>query len=390
MYLDFSEEQKAFRDAFHAWIQANLPDELKPEKLNALSHDDQFQLQLKWEQILAQGGWMGVSWPKEYGGMGKSIFEQVIYYEELAKCGAPAMANSLGHGIVGPTLMVYGTPEQRERFLPGILQGKEVWCQGYSEPNAGSDLASLNTRGVVDGDVLRITGQKVWTSYAHLSNWMFALVRTDSSAEKHKGITFVLIDMSSPGITVRPLRQITDESHFNEVFFEDVVVPVENVVGGIGNGWKMAMAAAAFERGVYFVRHQVELAQEAQMLLDVMDKHLDDPGRYLHVKEEILDNVEAMRWISYKNLSKVAAGEAPGSESSVTKLIWSETHQRIYETALEILGPEMVLGPHEKMTQDKGFWQKQFLYTRAETILAATSEIHRNLISERILGLPRG
>ncbi len=385
---------EAFRVEVRVWLETNLADVLRdfPAGISAHSLD----LRRRWEDHLCRSGWSGLSWPAAFGGRDLSLMRQVIFYEEYARCGAPLPLNAIGHGILGPTLIAHGTPEQQHRFLPRILGNEDIWCQGYSEPGAGSDLAALQTRATREGDHYRVSGQKIWTSFAQLADWCFLLARTDPAATKHRGISFLLVDMKSPGITVRPIRQMTGEADFCEIFLDDVLVPLANVVGRENDGWPIAMAAASFERGIYFVprlvRMQKELLELAKLAGTAMlggRSALDDPSIRDRLSRSFID-VHLLRLHAHRMLGRSMRGEPPGPESSYIKLIWSESHQRLLALAMDILGRDAALGPQEASAARRGiWWQRDYLWSRAETILAGTSEIQRNVIAERVLGLPR-
>jgi alkylation response protein AidB-like acyl-CoA dehydrogenase len=352
-------------------------------------------LRRRWEDHICRAGWSGLGWPREHGGRALSLARQAMVLEILATLEAPLPLNALGHGILGPTLLLHGTPWQKARFLPPLLRNEEVWCQGYSEPGAGSDLAALATRAVRDGDHYRVTGHKIWTSFANHADWCFLLVRTDPDLPKHRGIAFLLVDLKSPGVRVRPIRQITGENDYNEVFFDAVRVPVSQRVGAESEGWSIAMAAAGFERGTYFLPRVVRMRVELRRLMRLAATRrigatpcLDDPVIRDRLARLVVD-IRVLGLHAERMLATAASGAAPGVEGSVIKLLWSETHQRLMELALDILGPDVQFGPQEAAGPDRGRWQRDFLWTRAETIFAGTSEIQRNIIAERGLGLPR-
>jgi alkylation response protein AidB-like acyl-CoA dehydrogenase len=394
MSLPSDHDDEAFRREVRAWLEANLAEILEGFPAGISTHD--LDLRRRWEDHLCRSGWSGLSWPAAFGGRDLSLARQVVFYEEYARCGAPLPLNAIGHGILGPTLIAHGTAEQQRRFLPRILSNDDIWCQGYSEPGAGSDLAALQTRATREGDHYRLDGQKIWTSFAHLADWCFVLARTDPAAAKHRGISFLLVDMKSPGITVRPIRQMTGEADFCEIFFDDVLVPLTNVVGGENQGWPIAMAAASFERGIYFVprlvRMQKELFELVRLAGDASRNGraaIDDPAIRDRLSRSFID-VHLLRLHAHQMLGRSMRGEAPGAESSYIKLIWSESHQRLLVLAMDILGRDATLGPQEASAAHRGiFWQRDYLWSRAETILAGTSEIQRNVIAERVLGLPR-
>jgi len=376
MDLTFSDAERAFRDELRSWIAANHPG-AEPE-----GEEASFRWRVEWQRALASGGWAAVHWPPEYGGRGATLVESAIFNEELARAKAPQPANVLGLLLGGPTLMVHGSEEQRERFLPGIVSAEEIWCQGFSEPDAGSDLAALKTRAVkVDGG-WRVTGQKVWTSFAHHAAWCMLVARSDPEAPKHKGLTYFLMDMREPGITVRPLRQITGAAEFNELFLEEVWIPDENVVGAVGNGWAVALTTLMNERAGLAFGLQVAL----KVLLDELTAAaaarglLDDPS----VAERLGDlhmRCEILRLTAYRGLTTQMKYGQPGPEGSLTKWMWSDTNQRATELAVELLGPSALA------TDSR--WSFELLRARGNTIEGGTTEILKNIVAERVLGLPR-
>ncbi|MEW6121786.1 MAG: acyl-CoA dehydrogenase family protein [Pseudomonadota bacterium] len=384
-------DDEAFRGLVRDWLAENLAAVAGRFPAPVSPHDMAFRR--AFEDHLCAAGWRGLNWPKAEGGLDLPLARMVIFLEEFARSGAPQGVNVIGHGILGPTLLHYGSAAQKQRFLPELLANREIWCQGYSEPGAGSDLAALRTRAVRDGDHYVITGQKIWTSYADIADWCFLLVRTDTSVPKHKDISFLLVDMRSPGITVRPIRQINGEQEFNEVFFDAVRVPVENRVGEENQGWAIAMAAASFERATYFIPRLVRMEEEFRDLLAVAARPgfggaapMDDPAIRQRLARSHLD-VHVLKLFARRMLSR--AGGTPGPEGSYLKLVWSESHQRLLDIAMDVLGPRARLGPQDAAAVDRRHWQRDYLWSRAETILAGTSEIQRNIIAERVLGLPR-
>jgi alkylation response protein AidB-like acyl-CoA dehydrogenase len=336
-----------------------------------------------------------VHWPVAYGGRGASLLEQVIFQEEMARARAPMLINLAGLTMGGPVLIAHGTEEQKKRHLKRILAADEIWCQGFSEPNAGSDLAALKTRAVLDGDSFVVNGQKVWTSFARYADWCMLLVRTDPEAPKHRGTTFLLVDMHSPGVTVRPLKQISGEEDFNEVFFEDVRVPRGNVVGEINQGWDIAITTLMHERQTLTFSRQLQSRTALQDLLALARTYpspahsiIRDPVARQKLAAAWVDS-EAMKYTALRNLTRALRGGVPGPEGSVEKLFWSEMYQRMLESALDLLGPfAQLLGGDPRAVQD-GAWPHLMLYSRGRTIAAGSSEIQRNIIAERVLGLPR-
>lgn len=397
MDFNYSDEAEAFRREFRAWLDSNLPkakqkDDLQSEFMRAES--DNWQFHLDWHRKMHAGGWVGVSWPKEYGGRGATLEQLVVYEEEMARAKAPSLVNGIGTMLVGPTLIHWGTEEQKKRYVPKILSAEEIWCQGYSEPNSGSDVASLQTRAVEQGDDFIVNGQKVWTSGAHHADWCILLVRTDTDAPKHKGISYVLVDMHSPGITVRPLVQITGDRGFNEVFFEDVRVPKKNIVGTKNQGWQVAVTTLMFERtGISSGRDMMGPVRGLAKLARKMPRNggtaWDDSG----VRQKIAEfacEAAALRYTGMRQLTRRLKGLPPGPEGSAGKLVTSELNMRVAKFAMELLGPYSQLEYQAPFAMDRGKWLYQMLAARALTIAGGTSEIQHNIIGERVLGLPKG
>ncbi|HSD80933.1 MAG TPA: acyl-CoA dehydrogenase family protein [Solirubrobacteraceae bacterium] len=377
MDLTFSASERAFRDELREWLAAADPGP-EPEH----DEDAHFAWRRDWQRRLHEGGWTGVHWPREYGGRGATITESAIFFEELGGAGRPLPANVLGLLLAGPTIMLWGTEDQKERHLPPILSAEEVWCQGFSEPDAGSDLAALKTRAVRDGDDWLVTGQKVWTSAAQYSKWCMLVARTDAEAPKHKGLTYFLMDMEQDAVQVRPLRQITGEAEFNELFLEGARIPAENVLGGVGNGWKVALTTLMNERAGLAFFLQVRLRQVLDELIAEASRRglLDDAvvadrlGE-LHLRTEIL------RLTAYRGLTAIEKYGQPGPEGSLTKWMWSETNQQVTQLAADLLGPEALTAGTR--------WSYELLRARGNTIEGGTTEILKNIVAERVLGLPR-
>lgn len=395
MELNLTPEQEQLRATVRVWLEKNLPPGWgTPAYRDPETSLERAEFARWWQRRLYDGGWAGITWPKEYGGRGAGIVEQLIYNEEYARVRAPDILSlKVALSLVGPTLMACGAPWQKERFLPKILKGEEMWCQGFSEPNAGSDLASLKTRGEVRGDEMIVTGQKIWTSFAQHADWCILVVRTNLDVPKHRGLTFLLVDMKSPGITVRPLREMTGEAWFNEVFFDELRVPLANVVGGIDNGWNVVMTTLAHERGgsTPYVRLQSEarlLAQLAQRTVRNGRRAADDPIVRQKVAQFAIE-VATLRATAYRNITEIQRTGVPGAEGSILKLFWSELEQRLKDTAIEILGPFGMLPRGEVRAVDAGLWVHELLWSRSATIYAGTSEVQRNIIAQRVLGLPR-
>lgn len=395
MDFDFTPGEQAFRREVRAWLQAHLPEDLHLGAF-AFSRADREEVERlrAWQRTLYEGGWVGLNWPREFGGRGASIVEQVIFYEELARAQAPPPINRGGLSMLGPTLMAHGTGAQQRRFLPKILTAEEIWCQGFSEPDAGSDLANLKTRAEREGGHFVVTGQKVWTSLAHVADWGFFLVRTDPDAPRHKGISFLLVDMRSPGITLRPLRQITGEAEFNEVFLDGVRVPVDNVVGEVNRGWEVALTTLAYERDLLTFIRNISLRMAVERLVALARRTRRDGGRAADdplIRQRVaalLIQDRCLQLNGYRSLTRLIKGRAPGPEGSTSKLSWSQVDQELAELATEILGcaSQLAEGP---WAPDEGQWAYNCLLARASTIRAGTSEILKNILGERVLGLPK-
>jgi len=378
MDLTFSDSELAFRDEFRRWLADNQPDPAPP----GADEDALFGWRRAWQRRLYDAGWAAPQWPVEYGGRAASLTESAIYFEELGRARAPMSANVLGVLLAGPTIMQWGTPEQKERYLAPILSGEEIWCQGFSEPDAGSDLAALKTRAVKDGDRWVITGQKVWTSGAQYSKWCMLVARTDPSVAKHKGLTYFLMDMEQPQVQIRPLRQITGEAEFNELFLEEAIIPDENVVGGVGNGWMVALTTLMNERAGLGFALQVRLRHLLDDLFAAAAEQglLDDP-RYADELAELHIRCETIRLMAWKGLSAVEKYGQPGPEGSLVKWLWSDTNQRLTQLAADVVGPEALTAGTR--------WSYELLRARGNTIEGGTTEVLKNIVAERVLGLPR-
>ncbi len=382
MDLTLSPAEEAFRDELRVWLQANNPGR------EPAGEEGAFEFRRDWQRHLHQAGWAGVSWPKEYGGRGATLIEQAIFNEEIARAQAPQLANGLGLAMGGPTVIAHGTEEQRQRYLEPILSAEEIWCQGFSEPESGSDLASLKTRAVRDGDEWVVTGQKVWTTFAHHAKWCMLVARTDRDAPKHKGLTYFLMDMEQDGVQVRPLRQITGEAEFNELFIEEARIPDENIIGGEGNGWAVAITTLMHERATLAFSLQVGVQIALRELVGRAKEsrgengHMasDDPVVRQRLAQLLIEG-EVLRLNAYRGLSATMRTGVPGPEGSLGKWHWSEINQSLTELAMDIAGPRAMLG--------EDAWTYRFLRARANSIEGGTTEILKNIIAERVLGLPR-
>ncbi|WP_157253505.1 acyl-CoA dehydrogenase family protein [Nonomuraea typhae] len=328
-----------------------------------------------WERHLGKAGWTCLSWPEEYGGRAADLAGQIAFYEEYARADAPARVGHIGEGLIGPTILEFGTAEQKARFLPGIQSGEELWCQGYSEPEAGSDLANVQTWAEISGDEWVITGQKVWTSLAHVADWCFVLCRTEKGGRKHRGLSYLLVPMDQPGVEVRPIVQLTGTSEFNEVFFDGARTAAGNVLGAPGDGWRVAMATLGYERGASTLGQQIGFRRELQ-------KVIETAGRTGAARDPVLRDRLAQAWLELE-VMRLNALRDP--QSPITKLYWSEWHRRLGELAQEALGQAGLVAEGGEL----GDLQRLYLFSRADTIYAGSSEIQRNLIAERALGLPR-
>ncbi len=382
MDFSWSADDERFRAALRAWLADNVPSRAERIPHDDASLADEFAFLRTWQRRLFDAGYVGLLWPRRYGGREAPPTQQAILNEELARVRAPQLLNRVGINNAGPTLIAHGTEALKQRLLPPILSGDEIWCQLFSEPGAGSDLAAVRTRAERDGDAFRITGQKVWTSYAQFSKWAILLARTDPSLPKHAGLTYFILDMERPGITIRPLRQITGSTEFSEVFLEDVVVPADHVVGGVSQGWEIAMTTLAHERGTGFAFKEQVLQrialEEAIALARARNVHTDPRVRQAIASGWI--DVEIMRLMNCRTLTRLDRGQEPGPESSLVKLFWAGLTQRLHELGMCIDGPHAaLLGPR----------QLAFLWSRVGAIAGGTSEVQANIIAQRMLALPR-
>jgi alkylation response protein AidB-like acyl-CoA dehydrogenase len=408
MDINFTPEEERFRAQARAWLAEHAPEHQPPE------HDlkARREFDLAWQRTLYDAGYAGISWPKQYGGRGASLMEQLIWYEEFARSGAhdpSTLFVGLNHG--GPTLIARGSEEQKAFHLPKILRGEVVWCQGFSEPGAGSDLGGLSTRAVIDGDDLVVTGQKIWTSFAQIAEYQELLVRTDPDAPKHKGITWVICPMGLPGMEIREIRTMAGGSDFCEVFYDEVRIPRANVVGALNDGWNVAMSTLSFERGTAFLSEQVRLTRLVDQLIDMArqtpmggaPRGAGPSGTSALADDEVARRlallraeVEALRSMTYRSVSRTARTGVPSSEASLIRLFFSELQQRVYGLAMEILGPQVLawdadgsparVSPRQASAAS---WVTQWLVAFSSTIAAGSKDIQRNIIGDRILGLPR-
>jgi alkylation response protein AidB-like acyl-CoA dehydrogenase len=386
--LDLSTEDQAFREEARTWLEENKPEATRPgDPVDARPFD------LAWQRTQYDGGWAGIAWPTEYGGRDLPLLRQLIWYEELARSGAPDAGVcfvGLNHG--GPTLIAVGTEEQKQQFLPGILKGEEVWCQGFSEPEAGSDLASLRTKAILDGDNFVVTGQKIWTSYAHVADFQELLVRTNPDLPKHRGLTWMICDMRAPGIDIRPIRNITGEADFCEVFYDAVRVPIERVVGGVDQGWSTAMATLSFERGTAFMADILRLGSKVERLILVAKQTPAWNGRGTAWSDDAVRvelarlRVEgaALRSFNLAMVSRIAQDGVPGAESSMVRFYYAQLTQKVFDTSLRVLGQRNVAA-----NADESTWIGGYFNSFRNVIAGGTKDIQRNIIGERVLGLPK-
>lgn len=389
MKISFSETDEAFRREVAGWLADNLQGEFEPLRFRGGPGDEHsFPEERKaWERKLAEGGWTCVGWAPEHGGRGLSINQQVIFHEEYARAGGPGRMGHIGEGLAGPTIAAFGTEEQKRRLLPGIVAGTEFWCQGYSEPGAGSDLANVKTRAVLENGQWRISGQKVWTSLAHESEWCFVIARTEAGSVGHQGLSFLLVPMDQPNITVRPIEQLTGTSEFNEVFFDEALTDATNILGAPGDGWKIAMALLGFERGVSTLGQQMLFQNELEEIIRIA--RANGAARDPLLRQRIAEAWGGLRILRYNSL-RMLSGTQDGSlrrEAMIYKLCWANWHVELGKLAMDVLGADAELlegGPYEL-----GRLQSMFLFSRSDSIYGGTNEIQRNIIAERALGMPR-
>ena len=384
MDLRDTPEEAAFRAELRSWLEEHLPEEFQGHRGGAARFDG--PAMREWSRALYDAGYAGLTWPKEYGGGGAPYTHQAIFLEELARAEAPPHIGVIGLGMAGPTIMAHGTEEQKARHLAPILSAEEIWCQGFSEPGAGSDLAGVRTSARVEDGHFVVDGQKVWSSFAHLAHWCLLLTRSDPESTRHAGLTYLIVDMRSPGVEVRPLRQITGESEFNEIFFTGVEVPADDILGEVGGGWQVAMTTLLHERGTLGFALQAALEVQVRKLVALARDRGADQLQRDRIAHE-WSEMQALRFTNARALSQLVKTGLPGPEGSISKLVWSEANQRVTKLALELLGPDAALA--EENAPYGGYWQHQQLRSRGNTIEAGTSEILRNIVAERVLGLPK-
>ena len=383
MDLTYTPEQQAFRAAVRDWLRAHVPS----EKFASYDTREGFEQHRRWEATLAEGGWSSVTWPKELGGRGCDLIDWLIFEEEYATANAPFRVNQNGILLLGPTLMEFGTAEQKAKFLPRMARCDDMWAQGWSEPNAGSDMAAISSRATRDGDHYVLTGQKTWSTRALFANWLFGLFRSDPNSSRHHGLSYMMVPLDTPGITIRPIQALNGKQAFAEVFFDDVRIPADNLLGEEGQGWNVAMATAGFERGL-LLRSPARYQRTAQRLLELYRKHQASADRDPSIREAVVRawmGAEAYNLASYHTVSRVQHGARIGAEASTNKIFWSELDLEMHETAMRILGPRAELCDDPESSE----WLEGFLFAQAGSIYAGSNEIQRNIIAERMLGLPK-
>jgi alkylation response protein AidB-like acyl-CoA dehydrogenase len=388
MDLRFSEEDENFRREVVAWLEENLSGEFAAVRGRGGTGDEGSLIEERkaWERRLGEGGWIGIGWPKESGGRGLPLTQQVIFYEEYARAGGPGRIGHMSEGLLAPTVIAYGTEEQKQRILPPILKGEEIWCQGYSEPNAGSDLANVQTKARLEGDEWVIDGQKVWTSWAEWADWCFVVCRTDPDSQRHKGLAYLLVPMKGKGIEIRPIIQITGDAEFSEVFFDGARTAKENILGAPGEGWKIALATLSFERGASTLGQQMGFRSELGQIIETAKRNgkAEDPV----IRQRLADawiGLEIQRYNALRTLGD--SGEAANRAAMITKIFWATWHRNLGKLAMDVLGPESEIA--EKAPYDLTKLQRMYLFTRSDTVYAGSNQIQRNIISERVLEMPR-
>jgi alkylation response protein AidB-like acyl-CoA dehydrogenase len=387
MRLEYTEKQLRFRAEVREWLAANVP----KAPLRSFDTEEGFAEHRKWEHTLFSGRWSAVTWPMDMGGRGCDLIEWLIFEEEYWRSGAPLRVNQNGIFLLAPTLMEFGSAEQKKQFLPRMAAGEDIWAQGWSEPGAGSDMAAIRCKAVRDGDHYVLNGQKTWSTRAVWADWLFGLFRSDPESSRHHGLSFLLLPLKSKGITIRPIKQLNGLTGFAEIFFDNVRVPVANRVGEEGAGWSIAMATAGFERGL-MLRSPGRFQQTARLLIELYRRHRDTADADPALRDAVIRcwmDAEAYALATYRTASRLAKGAQIGAEASTNKIFWSELDLLMHETAMRILGPRAELMPDAPDGGDIGHWLDGFLFAQAGPIYAGTNEIQRNIIAERMLGLPR-
>ena len=391
MNAHFSQEDEAFRREIAGWLEAELNGDFAGVRGRGGPGDEHALLDERraWERRLGEAGWTCVGWPVECGGRGLTLTQQVIYHEEYARAGGPGRVGHIGEGLLGPTVIAFGSEAQKQKFLPPIVKGEQLWCQGYSEPDAGSDLANVQTRACLEGDEWVIDGQKLWTSWAEWADWCFMLCRTDPDADpKHRGISYLLVPMDQEGIDIRPIVQLTGDSEFSEVFYSGARTAAENVVGEINGGWKVAMGTLEFERGASTLGQQMLFQNELDAIIEIARRNgaAQDPVMRQRLADAWI-GLRLQRYNALRMLSAAAAGSSSGREAMITKIFWATWHRNLGVLAMDVLGPESEIT--EAAPYSLNALQRMYLFTRSDTIYAGSNEIQRNIIAERALGLPR-
>lgn len=395
MDLTDSEQDAHFRQEVRQWLAEHLTPEFAAVGGKGGAIDDQhWDVRLEWEKLLGRDRWLGMSWPTEYGGRGASFMQQVIFNQEYVRANAPARASFFGEGLFAPTVLAYGTEEQKSTLLPRIQRCEDIWCQGYSEPNAGSDLASVSMSAVLEGDDWVISGQKTWTTLAHKSNWIFAIVRTDKEAglvKKQAGLTYMLIPLDQEGVEVRPLVQMTGTKEFNEVFFDKARTHKDNVIGVVNDGWKVAMATLGFERGTAFLAQQLSFAREVDTVVErAVDKGISPESTIMAELVDSYVGVQIMKYNGMRMLTELVDKGVLGPASSIGKLYWSNWHRTFGERVMDVLGTDGLVATYDDPNEyEVNDLQRIFMFSRSETIYAGTSEIQKNILAEQVLGLPK-
>lgn len=388
MNLDLTPSDETFRVEVADWLKTNLTGQYEQVRNRGGPGDDEafVELRKKWEKVLGQAGWIGLSWPEEYGGKNLALSHQMIFNEEYARAGGPGRAGHIGETLLAPTLISLGTRQQKERFLPKIRKGEEFWCQGYSEPNAGSDLANISTRASLENGKWIINGQKIWTSLARDADWSFLIARAVQESKRREGLVYLLVPLNQSGVTIRPIVQMTGSSEFNEVFFDNAVTDAENIVGEVGGGWKVAMATLSFERGASTLGQQMKFKNELKLIVEEAKRTgaMQNP----FIRQKIAKAWGGLKIMRMNALRMLGDGKDPklGREAYISKLYWATWHRDLGELAMEVMGDDA-----ERISNDGELHrlQKLFLFSRADTIYAGTNQIQRNIIAERALGLPR-
>lgn len=390
--MDFklSTTEETFRDGLRDWLRRNSPGEWAKVRRRFASPAEETAFLRDWQRRLWEAGYVGLQWPREYGGQGASVMEQAIFYQEMAHARAPELLNVIGLDMAGPAIIAHGSESQKRAHLPRILAAERIFCQGFSEPDAGSDVAALKTRATREGDHFVLNGQKVWTSWAHIADWAIVLARTNPDVPKHRGLTMFLLDMRTPGISVRPLRQATGDAEFNEMFFDGVRIAADHVLGKVDGGWEVAITTLMFERGPRTVTRQLMLRHALDATTDLArERGAERDPRVRQRLAQLHVEAEALRLSTLRMLTRLARGTRPGPEGSGAKLYWSETWQRVLELMLELQGPYALLWQGAPHAIEDGYWQFRFIRSRGDTIAAGSSEINRNIVAERVLGLPK-